>query len=374
MSDDVYSDLRKHLDNMPIGYPATESGVEIRLLKRLFTHDEAKVALCLSALPESVERIHARARKSGFKKKKVEQILKGLLDKGIIEGEQIKGETRYGKSIFVVGMYERQLKELTRGFQRDFLQYVDEGFAEALHTKKTTQLRTIPITVSIVPERKVGTYDNARETVLKSAGPFAVMDCICRNGMDLLDQPCHQTDVRETCLTLGNVAQNCIEREMARPVSQEQMLALLERADEEGMVLQPQNSQDPGFICCCCGCCCGVLTTAKRFPRPAEYFTTNYFAEIDTDICIGCGTCSTRCQMDAFREDGTRTAVIKERCIGCGLCVTTCPSGALELHQKRTTSTPPKNMAELYKQIMVERFGAWGIAKVAVKKLFGMKI
>lgn len=374
MAKDVYIRLREHLDKMPVGYPPTESGVEIRLLQRLFTVEEAQVTLCLSALPEPLERIHRRARPIGFSLEKVETILERLLSKGVIEGQEIDQKRHYSKSIFVVGMYERQLRNLTKELQEDFLQYADEGFAEALHSKGTTQLRTIPINVSILPERIVGTYDSARDLVLRSEGPFAVMDCICRNGMDLLDQPCSQTKVRETCLTLGNVAQRCVEREMARFVSQDEMLALLEQADEEGMVLQPQNSQDPGFICCCCGCCCGVLTTAKRFPRPAEYFTTNYFVEIDPDLCLECGTCVTRCQMEALRVDGTATKVLLDRCIGCGLCVSTCPSEAIRLRQKETVSTPPKDMGELYKKIMLERFGPWGVAKVLGKKLLGMKI
>ena len=32
---DVYKNLAKHLDNLPTGYPSTESGVELRILKRL---------------------------------------------------------------------------------------------------------------------------------------------------------------------------------------------------------------------------------------------------------------------------------------------------------------------------------------------------
>jgi ferredoxin len=373
MSDEVYAKLRKHLDSMPIGYPATESGVELRLLRHLFSVEEAQVALCLSALPEPLERIYRRSRQVGFTKEEVGKILDGLLDKGVIEGQKIEERIHYSKSIFVVGMYERQLKTLTKEFQEDFVQYIDEGFAQALHTKKTTQLRTIPIDVSIIPKRTVGNYDSAKDTVLKSDGPFAVMDCICRKGMDLLGHPCDQTEVRETCLTLGKVAQSCIEKNMARPISQGDMLSMLERADEEGMVLQPQNSQEPGFICCCCGCCCGVLTSAKRFPRPAEYFTTNYFAEIDANLCIECGTCSTRCQMEALTNDGP-ARVLLDRCIGCGLCVSTCPSGAMKLSQKETETIPPKNMQELYKRIMLERFGTWGVAKILGKKLLGMKI
>ena len=33
---DAYRQLQKHLDTMPVGYPATDSGVEIRLLKKIF--------------------------------------------------------------------------------------------------------------------------------------------------------------------------------------------------------------------------------------------------------------------------------------------------------------------------------------------------
>jgi ferredoxin len=374
MTSDVYIRLRDHLDKMPVAYPKTESGVELRILERLFTVEEAEVTLCLSALPEPLERIYRRANPLGFPREKVEKLLDGLLSKGVIHGTQIDNEPHYSKSIFVVGMYEHQLKNLTKEFQQEFLQYIDEGFAEALHTKKTTQLRTIPINVNILPERKVGTYDSARDLILESEGPFAVMDCICRKGMDLLEKPCSQTKIRETCLTFGDVAQTFVKREMARFVSQEEMLSLLEQADEEGMVVQPQNSRNPAFICCCCGCCCGVLTSAKRFPRPAEYFSTNYYVEVDPDLCQECGTCATRCQMEALQVEGTATKVDLDRCIGCGLCVSTCPSGAITLREKETETIPPKDMGDLYKRIMVERFGAWGVAKVVGKKLLGMKV
>ena len=41
----VYRKLQKYLDRMPISYPETESGVEIRILKHLFTPEEAEIAL-----------------------------------------------------------------------------------------------------------------------------------------------------------------------------------------------------------------------------------------------------------------------------------------------------------------------------------------
>ena len=38
---DVYKRLRQRLDDLGTGFPATESGVEIRILKKLFTEEEA---------------------------------------------------------------------------------------------------------------------------------------------------------------------------------------------------------------------------------------------------------------------------------------------------------------------------------------------
>jgi len=36
-SESLYRRLQQHLDRMPVGFPATRSGVEIRILERLFT-------------------------------------------------------------------------------------------------------------------------------------------------------------------------------------------------------------------------------------------------------------------------------------------------------------------------------------------------
>jgi len=45
MAADVYERLAKHLDNLPAGFPRTESGAELRILRRLFTPEDAELAL-----------------------------------------------------------------------------------------------------------------------------------------------------------------------------------------------------------------------------------------------------------------------------------------------------------------------------------------
>jgi hypothetical protein len=52
MSDEPYFKLREFLDQFPIGFPQTDSGVEIKILKRLFSEEEAEITIQLAPLPE----------------------------------------------------------------------------------------------------------------------------------------------------------------------------------------------------------------------------------------------------------------------------------------------------------------------------------
>jgi electron transport complex protein RnfB len=286
----------------------------------------------------------------------------------------VKGKPAYSKAQLAIGMFEFQAGRISKEYHADFRQYMEEGFAAAVFEPKTSQMRTIPINEEVLPERRIGTYDGARELVMRSKGPFAVMPCVCRDGMDLEGQPCRQTEIRETCLLLGYVPEGIFGDGVAREVSRDEMLGFLDRANEIGMVLQPQNTRDPHFICCCCGCCCAVLATAKKLPRPAEYFEANYYAEVDPELCTECRNCSDRCQMEAIAYSDGPSSVDLLRCIGCGLCVPTCPGGAIRLHEKEGARTPPKTQNALYMQILRERFGPLGTAKIAAKKVLGMKI
>jgi ferredoxin len=273
----------------------------------------------------------------------------------------------------VVGIYERQLPWLTEDLEREVLQYMDEGFGSALHSTKTTQMRTVPVNVDLTPGRDVATYDDIGAFVRRSEGPFAVMECICRLGKRLVGHTCQQTERREACLTLGMAAEGMVQTGAARFISRDEMLQLLDDADRDGLVLQPENTQNPLFVCCCCGCCCGVITTAKRLPEPATYFSTNYYAEANAETCEACGTCLLRCQMDAVSLESGRAVVARSHCIGCGLCVATCPSESIALHRTERSRVPPKNTTALYVQLYRERYGVLGLAKALGRHVVGLK-
>ena len=78
---DVYQRLAEHLDNLPAGYPATETGVELRILKRLFTSEEAEIATGLGMLPEPCAAIAARL---GREAQTLAPALEAMSRKGLI--------------------------------------------------------------------------------------------------------------------------------------------------------------------------------------------------------------------------------------------------------------------------------------------------
>ena len=376
-SSDVYRKLQKHIDsNMPLAFPETESGVELRILKQLFTPEEAEIALELSAMPEPVNRIHKRL-KNKISLEELEKKLNQLEEKGAILGPQMyeklgKGKS-YSKAPFLIGMYEFQVGgRLTKELVKDAMEYIAEKYNDVLFTTKTSQLRVIPVNQSIEPDNCVYSYDDAKETV-ENADSVAVVNCICREGHDLLGEPC-KSDIRETCLILGAASEAFLEFGKGRAITKKEAIGILENAEKAGFVLQAENNRKPSFICCCCGCCCGILTNAKNLPHPAQYFRSNYYAKVNSEQCNGCEECVERCQMDAISVENNVSIIASDRCIGCGLCVSNCPVNAIELLVKDSTNVLSDDRDAMYKKIMIERYGALGMLKLIPKVVLRSKL
>ena len=60
MPQDIHQRLREQLDRYSIGFPATESGVELAILKEMFTESEAMLFNALTAELETPEEVAAR--------------------------------------------------------------------------------------------------------------------------------------------------------------------------------------------------------------------------------------------------------------------------------------------------------------------------
>ena len=328
MKNDVYLKLAAFLDNLPGGYPSTESGIELRILRRLFTPEEAEMTLHLSLLPEDVKVIAHRAKLS------VEETstrLEELYQKGLIL--KIKREGRpdlYMALQFAIGIWEYHVNDLDLDLARDVGEYIPT----LLNTetwKKAPQLRTIPVNESIDSRLEVLPYENVEELV-KAQDKFLVAPCICRKEKKLLGEGCEKPT--ENCLVFGRGADLYHDRGIGRYIDQEEALDILKKADDAGLVLQPSNSKDIVNICCCCGCCCGVLRTIKQHPKPATIVSSPFICVAEPETCIGCGVCVQRCQMDAISLKEDKVVLDLDRCIGCGVCVTTCLTDSLRLVRK----------------------------------------
>lgn len=370
--DQIYRTLQRHLDNQAVGFPAVKSGAEIRLLKRFFTPEETRLALNLNYRPRSADRIYRDLKGTDLSFREMEQMLDGMLAKGVIGHLERDGARYYHTVPLVVGMYEGQLNRLTPEFLKDFEEYTsDRAFGLEFLSTKVPQLRTIPIGRSITPEHHVATYDQLRNLLEETAGPFVVNACICRQSAEMKGRPCQKTTRTETCLALGDIAKNCLRMGVGRSISKEEALTIAMENEADGLVLQPSNAQRAEFICACCGCCCGMLRMHKALPRPVDFWNSNFYASVDAEACSGCGTCVERCQVNALRlSNAGAGGVVKinpDRCIGCGNCVSSCPTEALRLVKKEREVTPPETHEALYDILGTHRKGKLGKFRLAIR-------
>jgi len=338
----VYHQLAVHLDHLPGGYPQTPSGVENKILEKLFTVEEASLACHLTLLDEKAKVV---AYRSGLPLNQVSEMLKQMAEKGLIfQTIEKDGSLVYMAAQFAVGMWEMQVGRLDEELVNLVGQYIPV-LMDKEEWKQIPQLRTVPVEQSIETGLNVLPYENARK-LLQTKENFVVSPCICRKEKGIAGEAC--TKPVETCITFGTPEDYYVSSGSGRTATLEEVLDILVLAEKKGLVLQPNNGKDIKWICCCCGCCCAVLRTIKSFPKPVELTSSPFIVEMNSDECDGCGLCIKRCQMDAFTVEGKAVVLNKDRCIGCGLCVSRCPNQCLTLVRKPDSEQPvvPKDIVK----------------------------
>jgi len=339
MGKENYERLAKALEALPGGFPETPSRIELRLLEKAFTEEEAELAGYMSRKYETVSEIASR---TGKPEERVKSLLKGLLPSQLIRRRVSNGRKEYRLGPFIVGWYEALMGSRMRNdleFATLFEEYVKEGGGERILAPRPGILGVVPARGSLKKDL-LQPYDDIDAHFARHER-FEVIDCVCRIERNLLGSKCSKPVKR--CGFVGlppetPLSDNVLDREQA--------LRLFTQLEEEGHVHTGfygfiSGADTPQFVgccnccgdCCnCCGDCCGILRAMNDLGLAEGPQRSNYRAVLQEENCVGCGDCVERCQVHAITQDANGIARIsRERCIGCGLCVTRCPSDAIEL-------------------------------------------
>ena len=351
MNDYIYIKLRDYLNMLPGGFPSTDTGIELKILKKLFTEEQAVIFLKLSPMPDSVKNI---AAKLNMEEGPAAEKLEVMASNGLVFRMRSKDGEFYSAISFIVGIYEFSLgkmdKELSE-MMEEYFPYIG-GLWQGLKTK---QMRVIPVNSSVESNSAIASYDSIYD-LIKDKKLISVSECICTKEKGLIGHKCGRP--AERCIQFDHSARFYIDNGLGRQIDQFELMKILKMGEENSLVLSPMNMQNIVNLCLCCGCCCAFLNILKMSGSPAYEINSSYQARIDPDKCTACGECRKRCQMEAIAADKANKAfkVDKTRCIGCGLCVPACPEGAvIMINKDDKVQQVPDNIVDLNIKIAKER-------------------
>lgn len=328
MNDTVYLKLAWFLDALPIGFPKTKSSIEIRLLKKIFTPDEADLFCDLKLHLETAAQIKERTFRPI---QGLEEQLITMWSKGKIWAQEING-VKYFKMIpFVIGIYEFQLNRQDPEFFYLFEQY-RVHLMKHLNGFRPSLMQVIPVEENIFPQQKAHPYQQLSR-IIENGKSFRANECICKKGKRLIGDPCQKK--LEVCFAISE-GETVLENHPLGGwvLSKDEVLALMKKAEDAGLIHLSINVQKGQWcICNCCEHCCPMLQAVKT--GNANVVNSQYRAQIDPDRCNRCGNCiENLCQLKAITKRKKICSVLAERCIGCGLCISTCPTEAIRLVRK----------------------------------------
>ncbi len=330
MSDEIYRQLAKVLDTLPNGFPSTESGIEIRILKKIFEPDEAELFCDMRMAFETAGQV---AKRTGRPLEGLEHKLISMGKKGQLFAIQL-GETWLFKMLpWVFGVFEFQLGRIDKELAEMNEEY-GPHFARGFFTRKPQLMQTLPIEETISVRQETLPFERVSALIEQNVS-FLLNECICKKEGALVGKPCDRP--LEVCMAMAPVPGVFDRSPVGRVITKEEAYSLLKKTEELGLVHLTSNVQNGQFyICNCCKCCCGVLRSINDLGIPAgDVINSHYYAEIDSELCMGCGLCADeRCQVGAVTEANGAYTVTRKQCIGCGLCITTCPTEAIRLVRK----------------------------------------
>ena len=263
----------------------------------------------------TVEEVAKRAKKSV---EYTQEQLDKLCKTGAVRYRYVDGKRCYFYPIWVPGIMEGILANreqcdkypvLGESFEA-YTRRRPEMLAPMLDSGKTGMffMRVMPVMSAIENDSHAASYDEVR-TLIENATAISVGPCSCRRARRLMGEGCGHLE-EDMCMYLNDNALCFSEQGYHRLVSKEEAYEILQRAEDNGLV--HEINQTPGFedtnaICNCCGCSCFALRIAELFRTPRA-IRSNYIARVDKEKCVACGQCVENCQTNALKLGQKRCA------------------------------------------------------------------
>jgi len=349
MSAEAYEKLAQALDLLPGGFPRTDSGVELQILRRVFSPEKVIVACNLTGDSETLDSI---AERVDLPREEIEQRLKEMVGRGIIWISKKDRVKLFRLAPFIVGLYEEQWDVMDHELAHLCERYFDEGGAAGIMRSDPALQRIVPAQRALKTEH-ILPYDDVKSLFLQAKW-FQVRDCICRTQLDLVGERKCDFPLK-VCLSFSMVGRPVLPT----TISQEEALRILDEVEKIGLVHSVSNiARGHYYVCNCCGCCCFFLKGINERGIKNSVVKANYYAVVDPKRCTACGICEQRCQVHAVSMDGV-VKIDLAKCLGCGLCVTGCPDEAVKLERRSDAEIirPP----ETYKDWEMERLRNRGL-------------
>jgi len=309
----------------------------LKLIRLQYTSEEASLALVVTIKGKKLDElaIHTGIEKGQLKKK-----LDTMANKGTVWFDPDEQDPTY-KAVGMVfpGLLETgALGNIRFPYSVELIKaihpVIHEWVEQSLSRLPSGTLPMWPA-VAALPE-DADPSDNLLDRV-REYDDWCLATCPCKLSHWLDTPGDHCQHLVETCMPRGEMGRWCVEYGMARRITTEEAVELLQKFEADGLV----HTGDPkNALCNCCHDCCPYFISWHQHGVQVLQ-RSNYLPDVDGEVCIACSVCADRCPVGAIEVEDI--AVIKGNiCIGCGVCVVGCATEAMRLVKRPEDELLPR--------------------------------